>query len=124
MRFVCLVHIDKQLIGAASPAELEQFDRDCRDSDAALIASGNYVTALALAEPDQATLIRRRDGVRTVTDGPYAEAREHIGGFFVIEAPDYATALALVQDDPTCRYGTLEIRPELGRDWQKQQQNR
>ncbi len=124
MRFVCLIHIDKQKIAAASADALDQLDRDCRDFDARLIASGHYVTALALAEPEEAVLIRSAPGGTAMTDGPYAEAREHVGGLLIVEAPDRAAALALFENDPIAQYATLEIRPEAGRDWQKEQQNR
>ena len=90
MRFVCLFHIDAELIGKLTPDELKRFDLENRDADAALIASGHYVSALALGEPQTAMVLRRRDGASSATDGPYVETKEHLGGILIIEARDMA----------------------------------
>lgn len=124
MRFVCLFHVDAELIGKLTPAELEAFDLANRDADAALIDSGHYVTALALAEPQEAVLVRRRDSNTSSTDGPYAETKEHLGGLLIIEARDLAEAVAIAQREPLAEYGTVEVRPERGLAWQKAQQQR
>ncbi len=124
MRFVCLYHIDAGLIGRMTPEELEQFDRDNRDGDAALIASGHYVSALALAEPETARVVRRREGVTTATDGPYVETKEHLGGILIIEARDMAEAIEIAEMGPMADYGTVEVRPELDVSWQREQQGR
>lgn len=124
MRFVCLFHVDAELIGKLTPAELEQFELANRDADAALIASGHYVSALALAEPAKAQVLRRRDGVSTATDGPYVETKEQLGGILIIEARDMAEALEIAQMGPMADYGTVEVRPELNVAWQHEQQGR
>ena len=124
MRFVCLYHIDAGLIGRMTPEELERFDRDNRDGDAALIASGHYVSALALAEPENARVVRRREGVTTATDGPYVETKEHLGGILIIEARDMAEAIEIAEMGPMADYGTVEVRPELDVGWQREQQGR
>jgi len=124
MRFVCLFHIDHELIGRLSEAELAEFDRQNRDADAALIASGRYVSALALAEPDSARLVRRRDGGTSVTDGPYVETKEHLGGILIIEARDLDEAIEIAHRGPMADFGTVEVRPEMDVSWQKAQQGR
>ena len=124
MRFVCLFHIDHELIGRLSEAELAEFDRQNRDADAALIASGHYVSALALAEPDSARLVRRRDGGTSVTDGPYVETKEHLGGILIIEARDLDEAIEIARRGPMADFGTVEVRPEMDVSWQKAQQGR
>ncbi len=124
MRFACLFHVDPELIGKLTPTELDAFDRANRDADAALIASGHYVTALALADVGASVLVRRRDGELSTTDGPYAETKEQFAGFLVIEARDLAEAVEIAQRDPLAAYGTVEVRPELGVPWQKLQQHR
>lgn len=124
MRFVCLFHIDAELIGKLSPAELAAFDLANRDADAALIASGHYVSALALAEPGAAAIVRRRNGAASATDGPYAETKEQLGGILIIEARDLAEAIEIAQQGPMADCGTVEVRPELNVDWQKAQQGR
>lgn len=124
MRFVCLFQIDAELIGKLSPTELKEFDRANRDADAALIASGRYVTALALAEPSAAIAVRRRGGKLSTTDGPYAETKEQLGGLLVIEAKDIDEAIAIAQDGPMADFGTVLVWPELDVGWQREQQGR
>jgi hypothetical protein len=124
MRFVCLFHIDAELIGKLTPDELDKFDRDNRDADAALIASGHYVSALALADAARAVKVRRRAGNASATDGPYAETKEQLGGILIIEAADMAEAIRIAQQGPMADFGTVEVRPELEVGWQKEQQGR
>lgn len=124
MRFLCLLHFDQAEMNALDAAELAQMDREAEAYDARLMASGHYVTALALAAPQSAVLVRSRDGVVSSTDGPFAETKEHIGGLMIIEAADMAEARALVEADPMTRYATIEIRPEMDVAWQKRQQGR
>jgi hypothetical protein len=124
MRFVCLFHVDAELIGKLTPAELEQFDLANRDADATLIASGHYVSALALADSGKAVVVRRRGGATSATDGPYAETKEQLGGILIIEARDMAEAIEIAEMGPMADYGTVEVRPELDVAWQKAQQGR
>lgn len=124
MRFLCLLHFDQAEMNALDAAELAQMDREAEAYDARLMASGHYVTALALAAPQSAVLVRSRDGVVSSTDGPFAETKEHIGGLMIIEAADMAEARALVEADPMTRYAAIEIRPEMDVAWQKRQQGR
>ena len=124
MRYVCLFHIDAELIGKLSPAELAEFDLQNRDADAELIRSGHYVSALALAESTEAVVVRRRAGKLSTTDGPYAETKEQLGGILIIEANSMAEALEIAQNGPMADFGTVEVRPELNVGWQKQQQGR
>jgi hypothetical protein len=60
-----------------------------------------------------ATSVRVRDGKRAVTDGPFAETREQLGGYYVVEAKDLDEAMAIAERIPPARYGTIEIRPVL-----------
>jgi len=124
MRFVCLFHIDAELIGKLSHSELEAFDLANRDADAALIQSGHYVSALALEDAGKAVMVRRRAGKLSATDGPYAETKEQLGGILIIEAADMAEAIEIAQQGPMADFGTVEVRPELSVGWQKEQQAR
>lgn len=124
MRFLCLLHFDQSEMAALDAAELAEMDRQAEAYDARLIEAGKYVTALALAPPERAVLVRSRDGVVSSTDGPFAETKEQVGGLMIIEAADMAEARALVEADPMARYATIEIRPELDVAWQKRQQGR
>ena len=124
MRFLYLLHIDQSLIDALDAEGLAQMDRENQAFDQRLIDAGHYVTALALDPPASALLIRSRNGVVSATDGPYAETKEQVGGLVIIEAADIEEARALVEADPMARYATIELRPEMGVAWQKQQQGR
>lgn len=75
--------------------------------------SGLVVEGAGLQGPETATQLRIRDGAREVQDGPYADAVEQLGGYFVLEAPDKETALAWAAKSPAASYGSVELRPVL-----------
>jgi len=78
-----------------------------------LIESGIMVSGAGLQPPETATTVRIRDGKRTVHDGPYAEAKEMLGGFFVVNVPDLDTALEWAARSPSAGSGSVEVRPVL-----------
>ncbi len=78
-----------------------------------LNANGQYVAAGPLHSVTTATSVRVRDGKRIVTDGPFAETREQLGGYYVIEAKDLDEALDIAERIPPARYGTIEVRPVM-----------
>jgi hypothetical protein len=78
-----------------------------------LNAKGQYLAASPLHPVDTATSVRVRDGRRMVTDGPFAETREHLGGYYVIEAKDLDEAISIAERVPPVKYGTVEIRPVM-----------
>lgn len=119
MRYVCLVHVDQLLIDAATPAELAAMDRDNQAANAALAARRQLVLDLALKAPETARLVRVRGGKVSTTDGPYVESKEHLGGFFVIEARNLDEATQIVRREPMARFGTVEVRAEMGISWQQ-----
>jgi hypothetical protein len=75
--------------------------------------SGAFVAGDALQGNETATLLRVRDGETQLTDGPYAEAKEYLAGYYVIEAPDLDAALAWAAKVPNAAYGTVEVRPVM-----------
>lgn len=79
----------------------------------AIAESGIMVSGLGLQPPDTATTVRIRDGKRVLHDGPYAEAKEILGGFFVINVPDLDTALEWAARSPSAESGCVEVRPGL-----------
>ena len=79
----------------------------------ALAGAGIKVSGAGLQPPHSAATVRVRDGQRVVHDGPYAETREHLGGFFVVEVPDLDTALDWAARSPAASYGAVEVRPVL-----------
>jgi hypothetical protein len=78
-----------------------------------LEAAGHWVFAAGLGAPDSATVIDNRDGTGLVTDGPYAESKEYLGGFWVIEAPDLDVALKLASEGSKACNRKVEVRPIL-----------
>lgn len=122
MRYVCLVHVDQSLIDAATPEQLAAMDGDNQRANAELTASGHLILDLALKEPATARIVRSRAGEVSATDGPYVESKEHLGGFFVIEARDMQEAEAIARREPMARFGAIEVRAELGLSWQQPQQ--
>lgn len=119
MRYVCLVHIDKSLIAAATPEQLAQMDRQNQETNAALKASGQFVLDLALNEPETARIVRSRGGQVSMTDGPYVESKEHLGGVLVIEARNLDEAVEIASRDAMARFGSIEVRAEMGLSWQQ-----
>lgn len=78
-----------------------------------LHATGQYLSANPLHPTSTATCVRVREGKRLVTDGPFAETREQLGGYFLIEAKDLDDALAVAARIPMARKGTVEVRPVI-----------
>jgi hypothetical protein len=98
--------------GPAPPPEvLERIGRDLDALNAELRAAGAWVFAGGLHPPDTATVVRVRDGETLVTDGPFAEAREHIGGFTIVDAPDLDAALAWAAKAAAATTLPIEVRP-------------
>ncbi len=110
MRFVILVHVDPSKMAGMSEADHRALDAENYRADRALIESGHLVAGGPLAEPETATLVRNTGGRVSMTDGPYVETKEHLGGFLLIEAKDRQEALAIAARDAMARYGTLEVR--------------
>jgi hypothetical protein len=73
--------------------------------------SGAMVSGAALERTEMATTVRVRDGETLLTDGPFAETKEILGGFYVVEVPDLDAALALASKMPNIEYGSVEVRP-------------
>jgi hypothetical protein len=110
MRFICLVHVDPSLMEGMTAADHKALDAKNYHEDQALLRSGHLISAGPLGEPRTATLVRIRNGKLSMTDGAYAETKEHLGGFVLIEADSREQAIALLADSSMAQYGTLEIR--------------
>jgi hypothetical protein len=76
-----------------------------------LKASGAFIAGEALRPVTSATTLREKDGQLIITDGPFAETKEGLGGFYLVDAPDLDAALALARQCPGVRYGSIEVRP-------------
>ena len=113
MKYLCLVYIDPQVFQGVSASERATLDRDSQSYDEELTRSGHFIAAAALQPVSTATTIRKRAGRISMTDGPFAETREVLGGFIYIEARDLNEALKIAGDIPMARYGSIEVRPEF-----------
>lgn len=113
MKFVCLVYIDSVAMGALSEAEGRQLADDSIAFDWGLRDSGKLILAQPLQSPESAMTVRQRAGKFSSTDGPFAEAKEHLGGFFLIEAADIDEAIAVAKTSPIMRVASIEVRPAL-----------
>ena len=118
MQYVCLVYLEQKTFDAMSPDEERAMQRANADYDDQLRESGHLIDARPLQPTRAATTIRVRDGRMSTTDGPFAETKEHLGGFVLIEAADLNEAIGLAARSPMARYGSIEVRPvmELSRN--------
>lgn len=114
MKFLCLIHVDPQRFEGITPEAQKALDDAAAEEDQKLLEGGHLIAAGPLEAPEKATLIRVRDGRMSMTDGPYVETKEHLGGFVLIEARDREEAIALLGDSALANYGTLEIREHWG----------
>ena len=110
MKYMLLIYLQES---ALSEAERSQCYQDSAAYATALHARGQYLQAAPLHPTSTATSVRIRDGRRLVTDGPFAETREQLGGFFLIEAENLDKAIEIAGEIPAGKWGTVEIRPVL-----------
>ncbi|EPL15078.1 YciI family protein [Pseudomonas sp. TH05] len=108
MKYLCLVYSDEQLLHSLpdSPA-----DAECMAYAEAVQGSGRMLAAEALASVQSATTVRMRAGKLSITDGPFAETKEQLAGFYLIEARDLNEALQVAGHIPAARVGSVEVRP-------------
>ena len=110
MKYMMLVYLDEQ---ALSETEREHCYVESAQLTQQLNSTGQYLDASPLHPIATATSVRVRDGKRFVTDGPFAETREQLGGYYLIEASDLDEAIRIAERIPPARFGTIEIRPVM-----------
>jgi hypothetical protein len=110
VKYLLLIYMGEQ---AMTEAERGQCYEDSTRLTHELNSKGQYLSANPLHPVATATSVRVRDGKRLVTDGPFAETREQLGGYFLIDAPNLDEAIAIAARIPGARKGTVEIRPVL-----------
>lgn len=108
MKYMLLIYADE---GVWSEAERQACYEESTQLSHELRARGQYLAANPLQSVATATSVRVRDGKRLVTDGPFAETREQLGGYFLVEAADLDEAIRIAERIPSARKGTVEIRP-------------
>ncbi|MDQ1405509.1 MAG: hypothetical protein QOG55_1138 [Acidobacteriaceae bacterium] len=104
MKYLCLVYGEEKDIGAMTDDECMAYDNGLRDA-------GGWVASEALQPARTARVVRVRDGKVSVRDGPFAETKELLAGFYLIDAADLNEAVHLASQIPPARVGTIEVRP-------------
>lgn len=104
MNYLCLVYLAQDKLHACPDSVCVAFGQELRDS-------GRYIAAQALQPIDTATTVRMRNGQLSLTDGPFAETKEQLAGFYLIEAKDLNEAIHWASKIPPARFGSIEVRP-------------
>lgn len=110
MKYMLLVYMNED---AMTDDERQHCYLESAQLTQELNATGHYVAAGPLHSVSTATSLRVREGKRLVTDGPFAETREQLGGYYIVEAKDLDEAMAIAERIPPAKYGTIEIRPMM-----------
>jgi len=114
MKYLCLIYYEEAKLQALSKSEFDALVAEALSYDEALRASGHFVAAQALQSVQTATTLRQaRNGRLSMTDGPFAETKEQLGGFILIEARDLNDAIQVASKIPPGRLGSVEVRPIL-----------
>lgn len=113
MKYMLLVHHDEDAIAALGEPELQQMRSESVQLAHAIYADGHYVDAAPLYSASTGKCVRLHQGQRLITDGPFAETREQLGGYFLINARGLDEALSIAARVPGARIGTVEVRPVM-----------
>ena len=113
MRYLCLIYLDERQLAAMPEAELNALNARHLEFNDGLLDTGHFVEAEALQPGAESTCVRVRNGRASLTDGPYAETKEFMGGFYLLEAEDLDAAIALARHIPAAWRdgGKVEVRP-------------
>ena len=111
MKYLCQIYLDEQRMGALPVAEMEALNREHHEFDDSLVRGGQMLATGALGPSSASNCVRVRSGKVTVTDGPFAETKEQVAGFFLVEARDLNEAIQIAARIPSARLGTVEVRP-------------
>jgi hypothetical protein len=112
MKYLCLVYYEEAKLAALSRSEFDALVAEALAYDEVLRQSGHFMAAQALQSVQTATTIRRTgNGKLSMTDGPFAETKEQLGGFILIEARDLNDAMQVAAKIPPGRLGSIEVRP-------------
>ena len=111
MKYMLLIYHDEPSWDAITETERQQIYADYRKLREQLLTTGQFVTGSQLQPISTATSVRVRDGKELVTDGPFAETHEQLGGYFLIEAENLDEATSIAARIPSAKTGTIEVRP-------------
>jgi hypothetical protein len=113
VKYLCLIYQDEKKLNALSERELDELIGDCVAWFDDMQKTGQNILAAPLQSVRTATTVRNRSGRTSITDGPFAETKEQLGGFALIEARDLNEAIQLASQMPSARIGCVEVRPLL-----------
>ncbi|MCU1267433.1 MAG: hypothetical protein JWM21_3751 [Acidobacteria bacterium] len=113
MKYMLLIYDAEQDWGKLSEAQQRRMYAEYGQFTQEIKASGHYVTGAQLHPITTASSVRVRDGQQLVTDGPFAETHEQLGGYYLIEAANLDEATAIAARIPSARFGTVEVRPQV-----------
>lgn len=111
MRYLCLIYLEEKKLDALSASEYDALVAESLAYDDELRRNGHYLESDALQPVEAATTLRVRNGRLSLTDGPFAETKEQLGGFLLIEARDLNEAIQVASKIPPGRLGSIEVRP-------------
>lgn len=116
MQYLLLIYDKESDFGKMGEAEQQEIMKEYQEFTKSIHASGHYRAGSQLHPVSKATTVRVRDGKKMITDGPFAETKEQLGGYYLIEAKDLKEAVGLAERVPSARFGSIEVRPLVGRD--------
>ena len=111
MKFLCLAYEEEQKLNSLSESEWHALRKETLEYVGSLQKAGRLILTNALQSATTASTVRKRGGKVLITDGPFAETKEQLGGFFLIDAKDIGEALEIASNWPSARIGTIEVRP-------------
>src|SRR5688572_33261613 len=111
MRYLCLIYDEEKKVAAMSKGEQDAFMGEYFAFTEDVKKSGHYIGGEALKPVATATTVRVRSGKMSTTDGPFAETKEQLGGYYLIEAKDLNDAMQVASRIPSARLGCVEVRP-------------
>ncbi len=113
MKYLCLVYLEEKQLDAMSKNGLDALIDESLAYDEVLRKSGHYLVSEALQPVETATTVRVRNGKLSITDGPFAETKEQLGGFILIDARDLNEAIQVASKIPPARLGSVQVWPIL-----------
>lgn len=116
MKYLCLVYLEEKILNAFPSDKRRVISDDAMSYCEKLQKAGHLLAASPLHPVETATTVRVREGKTATTDGPFAETKEQLGGFLMIDVPDLNDAIRIAAQFPAAKFGSIEVRPmkELG----------
>jgi len=113
MKYICLIYDEEKKLHALSKTESDALMSEYRAFTASIKESGHWLAGEPLKPVSTASTVRVRNGKLSTTDGPFAETREQLGGFYMIDARDLNEALQIAARIPSAKIGSIEVRPVM-----------